>query len=121
MKLKNPLTYTQQIDRCINYHNLAISDRSTAEDILKHVNYYRLSAYGIGLKKKDDPEKYIDGISLEQLYRIYCFDSKFKNILIHCIEQIEIQLRTQISYHLAMKYGAAGYEDKCNFENKQTC
>lgn len=120
MELKQPLTYEQQIDRCINYHNLIISDRNKAKEILKKVNYYRLSAYGIGLKKKDDSEKYVDGVSLEQIYRIYCFDSKFKNILIHCVEQIEIQLRTQISYHMAIVYGAEGYVDRGNFEIKYT-
>lgn len=68
-----------------------------------------MSGYGIGLKQAEDQEKYRDEITLEWLFALYCFDSQFKNDLIHIIEQLEIQFRTQISYHLAMKYGADGY------------
>lgn len=114
-QLKPALTYEQQIDRLKNVHNLSIPDDAVALDILKKVNYYRLSAYGLGLTKKDDKEKYIDGISLEHLFRLYEFDSSFRNLLVHVIEQLEIQLRTQISNFLALKYGSEGYIDAANF------
>ena len=117
-QLKPALTYVQQIDRLKNAHNLSIPDDAAALEILKKVNYYRLSAYGLGLSKKDDKEKYIDGISLEHLYRLYEFDSIFRNKLLHVIEQIEIQLRTQLSNFIALKYGAEGYVDKGNFADK---
>ena len=119
-QLKPALTYDQQIDRLKNVHNLSISDDAAAFEILKKVNYYRLSAYGLGLSQKDDKEKYIDGISLEHIYRLYEFDSIFRNILIHVIEQLEIQLRTQISNFLALKYGSEGYVDPAHFTEKKT-
>ena len=119
-QLKPALTYDQQIDRLKNVHNLSISDDAAALEILKKVNYYRLSAYGLGLSQKDDKEKYIDGISLEHIYRLYEFDSIFRNILIHVIEQLEIQLRTQISNFLALKYGSEGYVDPAHFTEKKT-
>lgn len=118
--LKPALTYDQQIDRLKNVHNLSISDDNAALEILKKVNYYRLSAYGLGLSQKNDKEKYIDGISLKHIYRLYEFDSIFRNILIHVIEQLEIQLRTQISNYLALKYGSEGYMDPSNFTDKKT-
>ena len=97
MKLKPALTYNQQIDRLVHIHNLTITQRETAISILKRVNYYRLSGYGIGLKKPDHPEEYLDGISLEHIYRLYQFDSALRNLLLHVIEQLEIQLRTQLA------------------------
>lgn len=118
--LKKPLTYDEQIDRLINVHKLLIRDRTAAKQILEKVNYYRLSAYGIGLKKFPDTEEYEDGVSLESLYRLYIFDSKFRNLLIHVIEQLEIQLRTQISNYLALKYGSEGYMEPSNFQTKFT-
>lgn len=120
MQLKPALTYDEQIDRLKNVHNLLISDEKIALEILMRVNYYRLSAYGIGLVKKDDREKFVDGISLEHIYRLYEFDSIFRNNLIHVIEQLEIQLRTQISNYLALKYGSEGYMDPRNFTEKKT-
>lgn len=116
--LKQALDYEQQVDRLIEFHKLNIDDRSKAIAILKKVNYYRLSAYGIGLKKKDNPEEYTEGTSLSSIYKLYSFDSSFKNLLIHIIEQIEIQLRTQISNHLALKYGPEGYMDPTVFISK---
>lgn len=116
--LKKALTYEDQVRRLVEKHSLDISDEKYAESILKKVNYYRLSAYGIGLKQKGDKEKYIDGVSIEMLHRLYSFDSQFKNILLHIIEQIEVQLRTQISNYLALTYGADALENSYNYEDK---
>ncbi len=118
-QLKPALTYIQQIDRLKKVHNLSITDDAAALEILKKVNYYRLSAYGLGLYKKDNKEEYIDGISLEHIYRLYEFDSIFRNRLIHVIEQLEIQLRTQLSNFIALKYGAEGYIEQRNFSDKK--
>ncbi len=119
MDLKPALTYDEQIDRLTNVHNLTISSKDAAISILKRVNYYRLSGYGIGLKKIDNVEEYVDGISLTHIYRLYQFDSLLRNTLIHLIEQLEIQLRTQLSYYLALTYGAEGYMDASNFLDKR--
>ena len=119
LRLKPALTYAQQIERLKNAHNLLITDDADALEILKKVNYYRLSAYGIGLFQENDKEKYVDGTSLEHLYRLHEFDSVFRNKLIHVIEQIEIQLRAQLSNFIALKYGPEGYVDETHFEYKK--
>lgn len=111
MELKKALTYEEQVDRLEKVHNLTIDSKEDAISILSRINYYRLSAYGIGLKKNDDPEKYADGISLKTLYRLYVFDSRFRNILFHTVEHIEIQFRTQMANYLALKYGPECYTD----------
>jgi len=117
--LKKPLTYAEQVEYLQAHHGLEINNTDMAIDILKKVNYYRLSAYGIGLMRKDDNEKYQDGVSLDSLFRLYTFDSALRNLVIHTIEQIEIQLRTQISNYLALKYGAECYANINNFSDKQ--
>ena len=88
-KLKKALTYDEQVDWLEQFHSLTVNDRSRAIEILKSVNYYRLSGYGIGLKEPTDKEKYKKGISLDFLYSLYLFDSNLRNILIHTIEYIE--------------------------------
>lgn len=117
--LKKALTYEEQANRFLE-HNLIIGNLNNAVAILKRVNYYRLSAYGIGLIKPDNKEQYIDGTRLEDIYRLYRFDSRLRSILLHIIEQLEVQLRTQISNHLALKYGPEGYMDAKNFKSKNT-
>ena len=117
--LKSALTYNQQIERLKVIHKLTISDDALALRILAQVNYYRLSAYGIGLKKASNPEEYRDDITLEHIFRLYCFDSEFRNNIIHIVEQLEIMLRTRISYYLGITYGPEGYTDVRNFIDKQ--
>ncbi len=118
MELKPALDYEEQIERLITVHNLNIPDKEAAISILKRVNYYRLSGYGIGLRKTDNPEEYLDGISLNQIYRLYQFDSSLRNKLIHLIEQLEIQLRAQLSNFIALQYGSEGYMNVANFHDK---
>lgn len=119
LSLKPALTYEQQIDRLKTVHKLTISDEKSARQILEKVNYYRLSAYGIGLKKTSNTEEYRDDITLEHIFRLYCFDSEFRNDIIHIVEQLEIQLRSQVSYCLAIQYGPEGYVYANNFHDKQ--
>lgn len=122
MALKPALTYDQQIAKLVNDHHLKISNIEFAKEILKKVNYYRLSGYGVGLKNVDNKEYYQDTVTIEQLFNLYCFDSQFKNNLMRTIEQIEIELRTQIAYYLSIKYGPEVLMSETNFiykTNKQ--
>lgn len=98
VSVKCPLSYSEQIERLKNFHKMKIEDDNQAKEILQKINYYRLSGYGIGLLSSSNKDEYREGISLQHLFRLYKFDSVLKNALMHVIEQIEIQLRTQISY-----------------------
>ena len=117
--LKKPLCYEDQINRLIDTHALKIDDRQAAIDILSRVNYYRLSAFGIGLKQPENREKYLSGTTIQTLYDLYCFDSQLRSLLTPVIESIEIDLRAKISYHLAMTYGSDGFYCADNFQSKQ--
>ncbi len=117
--LKKALTFEEQIEHLKTDHGLQIPSEEYALSILRRVNYYRLSGYGIGLKRQDNKEVYREGISIDTLYGLYSFDSAFKSILLHTVEHIEIQLRTHIAYHIALKYGPEGYMNPDNFMAKK--
>ena len=118
MELKTALTYEQQVNNLKEKHKLAILSDSDAISILRRISYYRLSAYGIGLKEINS-EFYVPGTSIETLYCLYCFDSELRNIIFHTIEHIEIQLRSQIGNYLALKYGSECYTDSKLFQTKK--
>ena len=115
-KLKMPQTYAEQIQNLQNKHGLVIVDYAKAETILKTVNYYRLSAYGIDLLDKQT-DRYREGTSLEQIYSLYQFDSRLRNIISPVIEHVEIKMRSCIAYHLAVKYGAECYRERSFFNS----
>lgn len=113
--LKSPRTYQEQI-RILKERNLIINDESFAEAVLSRVNYYRLSAYGLGLH---DNNKYKDNITFEIIYRLYEFDVRFRHLLLEVIEIIEVMFRTKIAYHMAIKYGCESYLDDSLFRVKK--
>ena len=106
MQLKKPLTYKKQL-KLLKSRHLIIKNDNVACDILSHVNYYRLSAYGLGLKDKNDI--FNENVTLEQIYNLYKFDIELRHKVIELIEYIEIDLRTSIAYSLAFKYGSEAY------------
>lgn len=113
--LKPPQTFEQQIE-ILKERNLLIEDEAYAKMILARVNYYRLSAYGLGLHIDD---KYKDGTRFETLYCLYEFDVKLRYLLLEAIEIIEIMFRTRIAYHMAIKYDSESHLNESLFYNAE--
>ncbi len=113
--IKDPKTIDEQI-KILKSRSILIDNDDFAKNILKKVNYYRLSAYM--LTHKNSNGDYND-ISIEDVYNIYLFDKRLRNLILPVLEDIEIAFRTYISYHIAHKYGALGYKDSNNFRNPQ--
>jgi abortive infection bacteriophage resistance protein len=113
-ELKPPLSYQGQVD-LLKSRNLIIENETFAEQVLSHINYYRLSAYGLGLH---DGSKFQDHIKFEALYRLYEFDVKIRYILLQAIEFTEVMFRTKIAYHMATKYNSESYLDVQFFQDE---
>ena len=113
--VKPARSYEEQARRLMNVHNLNAGNADKARHILSTVNYYRLTTYGKHLRRTDDPELFIDGVSLDDLYDLYQFDMGLRHQILPVLEFFEVQLRAKISYHLAMTYGSTGYTNSANF------
>jgi abortive infection bacteriophage resistance protein len=113
-QVKLPLTYKQQLEK-LRTRGCLISDSTFCERILEQVNYYRLSAYFLPFKEN---ERYIEGTTFDNVYQLYEFDQKLRNILFATIEEIEVFLKAKIAYYHAHKYGALGYNVLANYNTK---
>lgn len=113
--VKPARSYEEQAQRLLEVHNLRVENADRARHILSTVNYYRLTTYGKHLRRPDDPEKFIDGVALDDLYELYQFDMGLRHQLLPVLEFFEVQLRAKMSYHLAMTYGSTGYTNAANF------
>ena len=113
--IKPPTTYNQQIEK-LRSRGCIIADEAQAVEILSKVNYYRLTAYFLPFKQAD--ETYSAGTDFNDVYQIYEFDRKIRNLLFAAIEEIEVNLRSTLAYYHAQKYGALGYLDKKNYYPK---
>jgi len=117
MDLKPSKTHAQQLE-LMKERGLIIEDKELAVEVLQNVNYYVLSGYLHGFKKKDGT--YQEGLSFERIHMLYKFDCRLKNILLYAIENIEQALKTKIAYALAMAYKDCPnmYESEDLFKNK---
>lgn len=106
--LKPALTYQDQISRLLS-RGLIINDISYAEKALQCTNYYRLSAYSIGLINENN--QFLDGVTIEQLYNLYLFDEELRHFLFAIIEPIEIRLRSEVAYYLGTNFGNVAHLD----------
>lgn len=107
-------TYEEQI-QLLKSRGLVVESEDFASEVLSKINYYRLSAYTLTLKKDD---RFYEGVTFEQLYSLYEFDRKLRLHLLSILEQIEINFRTTIAYHLSHKYGSTPHHDPLNFEDE---
>ena len=63
--------------------------------VLKTINYYRLSGY-LWVFRKANGVDFVDGTNIDDLWRLYTFDRRLRCLLFECISRIEVALRTRI-------------------------
>ena len=101
---------------------MQLDDRSFAEQWLRNVGYYRLSAYWYPYREliSDDPpsrgDNFIPGTKFEAIAVLYEFDRKLRTLVHDGIERIEIGLRTQLNEYLGEVGGALAYQDPVHFD-----
>ncbi len=115
MEVKEPKTFKEQLNK-LKERGCIIGDENYALDALQHINYYRLTAYFLPYRKNNG--NYIKDITFNKVHRIYEFDRKLRILLLSIIEEIELMLRTQLSYYHSHKYGALGYMDENNYNKR---
>lgn len=115
LKVKRATTVEEQVD-LLKLRNLIVESDEIALGVLTNVNYYRFTGYLLPYKKEDDT--YQEGISFTDIYEVYIFDKKLRNLLLMILESIEISLRTHLSNYLGVKYGTLCYRQSVNFINK---
>lgn len=114
MQIKKATTINEQIKILLN-HNCKISNMEECKSKLSSIGYYRLSAYFNPFKQSDGNFK--ENTDFKDIYSLFEFDKKLRNLLIYVLEDIEITLRATIFNHHAIKYGTLGYLNENNFNN----
>ena len=84
--VKPARSYSEQFSRLTDVHGLIIDDEARARYILSTVNYYRLTTYGKHLRRADNPDLFLPGVSLETLYSLYQFDMNLRHLLLPVLE-----------------------------------
>ena len=84
---------------------LVINDESFCKEVLLRENYFFLNGYRRAFMKNKDKSRFINGTTFEELYSLFLFDRKIRNILFKNILIVENNIKSIISYQLSKKYG----------------
>ena len=114
--IKKPKTFDQQV-AILKSKNIIISDDAEAKAFLNRVNYYRFSGYFLPFQVNGQGPLF-SNIEFERLQAIYEFDEQLRNLIAGTVDEIEIHLRSQLSYYHAHKYGEEGYMYAVNYNRK---
>lgn len=94
----------EQIDIFEN-KGLVIENKDYAREVLLRENYFFINGYRRTFMKSSDKSKFIEGTKFEELYSLFLFDRKIRNILFKNILIVENNLKSIVSYQLSKKYG----------------
>lgn len=93
---KKFLSVSEQLT-LLKERGLQIENDERAKDYLKHIGYFRLSAYFYPLlQTPKDQHLYKAGSTFNQVLDMYRFDRKLRLLLFNEIEKIEVAIRTEI-------------------------
>lgn len=84
---------------------LIIKDVDKAKSILFRENYFFISGYRHIFMASNKDSKFVDGATFEELYAMFTFDRKIRNIFFSFILTVENNFKSMMSYILSKKYG----------------
>lgn len=108
---KAPLSFEDQI-KLLKTRGLEINNETKALSYLQEISYYRLSAYFLPYMTARD--KFEDNITFDQIIKTYSFDRELRLLVFDCIERIEVAIRTQFIYQMAVHYNDSHWQDNQN-------
>lgn len=109
---KPALSYSQQIAH-LRSNGMEIADDAEAEYWLRHVSYYRLSAYWLYFEhpKGTQGPRFKPGTRFETVTALYDFDRILRRLTMRGTEHVEVALRGSWAYQMGHLGNGHSYTD----------
>ncbi|MBM3854673.1 MAG: Abi family protein [Verrucomicrobia bacterium] len=119
MKFDKPaLSFAEQLAK-LQGRGLLVADYGNALRHLKHIGYYRLSAYALPFQDCTHEDKpFRADTRFEMLLDLYRFDRELRLLVLDAIERIEVALRSAINNEMAMCHGPHWFMDPRQFSRR---
>ena len=102
---KTFFTYKQQLNKLQLEKDLIIPDTDAAIQTLEKISYYSLIGGYKKLFKHTPSQKYIYGVTFDELVAFYYFDEELRSLFLKYILHVERHMKSLLSYHFCEKYG----------------
>lgn len=83
---------------------LLLRDRERAARYLRHIGYYRLSAYVRSFEDSERDRLRADA-SFDDVLALYIFDRKLRLVILDALERVEVSVRTAVSDRMSLLDG----------------
>lgn len=113
---KPALNYNGQLNQW-RTRGLIITDEEFALHCLAHHNYYRLSAYRFPFTVIGDPDRFLPNTTFDDIWRLYCFDRKLRQLVLEACKRVEISVRSRWAFEIGNQLGPQAYEDPKHFSH----
>lgn len=115
---KPALTPRQQLELLIE-RNLQVQNQESAVRLLEVVSHFRLTPYMRPFQVNGDPyHRFRDGTQLNDIVKVYRFDSDLRQLVMVGLEKVEVAARACISNHMATTYDSHWYLERARFNNR---
>lgn len=107
---KPATTHEEQV-ALLQKRGMTIHDIQNTYFCLKHIHYYRLSAYWLPFEINGSSHDFRPGTNFTTVLELYNFDRELRLLVLDALERIEISMRTQWTYHMAHRHGPHSHLD----------
>lgn len=107
--IKSFSTYEQQLNK-LQEKSLIIPDSDNAKHMLEKLSYYSLISGYKKLFKHAPSQKYIYGVTFDELVSFYYFDEELRSLFLKYILHVERHIKSLLSYHFCEKHGEKSIE-----------
>lgn len=107
----------EDILEMLKQQGLTIEDEKGAAHTLRNISYSRFKAYLVPLMAERSTHKFKPGATFNQAYAYYGFDRRFRELVFHELEKVEISIRTHIAYALNGSEGGYWFTNPNHFKN----
>jgi abortive infection bacteriophage resistance protein len=112
---KAPKTFSEQLGLLVS-RGMLINDHDRVLRYLRHLNYYRLTAYWLPFEEDHATHQFKPGTTFDKVLELYIFDRELWLLIMDAVERFEVSLRTHWAYHLAHAYGPHAHLDATLFK-----
>jgi abortive infection bacteriophage resistance protein len=116
-----PATTLEQQIGLLEKRGMHVPDRERAAHYLRHIGYYRLSAYWLPFEQSNSrvdarSHQFISGTAFDDVLDRYVFDRKLRMLALEALERIEISVRACWVNTFSLRHGVHAYLDARYFK-----
>lgn len=118
MKFGKPAVSINDQIELLKHRGVVVADEAYARHHLQFISYYRLKAYWSPFRvnaEVDEDQAFPEGASFNDVLTLYTYDRELRLLVLDAIECVEVALRAQWAYHMAMNYGPHGYLEQRHY------